>query len=157
MIRAMRPDDKDAVMTLIRDTAFFIEDEVKVAEELIDVYLNDPEQRDYRIVVIEDDSGKPVGYLTWGPTPLTEGTYDIYWMAVSPFAQGKGYGKKLLEFVEGQIRSLGGRLMIIETSGQMKYHPTREFYLKLGYSEVARIPDFYRVGDDRIIYTKKSK
>ncbi len=157
MIRAMRADDKTIVMDIIRETGFFTADEVQVAEELIDIYLNDPKQKDYRVVVVEDPSGRTVGYLTWGPTPMTDGTYDIYWMAVAPSTQGRGYGKLLLGTIEAEIGSAGGRLIVIETSSQPKYHPTREFYLRLGYKEVARIPDFYRVGDDRIIYIKKPR
>jgi len=154
MIRPMRAEDKHIVMSFIRETGFFTADEIKVAEELIDIYLNDHGQSDYRIVVIENESGQTVGYLTWGPTPLAEDAYDLYWMAVSPAAQGKGFGKELMRWVEAEISSLDGRLIIIETSSQPKYQPTREFYSKLGYREVARVPDFYRPGDDRIIYVK---
>ena len=94
------------------------------------------------------------GYLSWGPTPLTEGTYDLYWMAVAPDKQGRGYGKRLVGWLEERARAERGRLVIIETSSQTKYKPTREFYLGLGYREAARIPDFYKPGDARIIYTK---
>ena len=128
--------------------------EVDVAEELIDICLDVPEQNDYRVVVVENGEGRIAGYMTWGPTPLTEGTYDVYWMAVSPREQGKGYGKELIRWVEKEVKASCGRLIVIETSGQPRYHPTRQFYLGQNYREVARIPDFYKDGDDRIIYTK---
>jgi GNAT superfamily N-acetyltransferase len=155
MIRPMSAPDKPAVMDLIRATDMFTPAEVVVAEELIDIYLDTPDQKDYDVVVAEDDRGGVAGYLTWGPTPLAENVYDLYWMAVSPKEQGKGRGKELVAWLEDKVRSLGGRLIIIETAGQPKYHPTRQFYLRLGYTEVARIPDFYKDGDDRIIYTKR--
>ncbi|MGB4093140.1 MAG: GNAT family N-acetyltransferase, partial [Ruminococcus flavefaciens] len=109
---------------------------------------------DYIVDVLEEDSGRVVGYATWGPAPLTDGTYDLYWIAVSPEAQGKGYGKMLLHRVEKKIEEEKGRALIIETSSQPRYESTRQFYLKQQYQEVARIADFYRANDDRIIYAK---
>lgn len=154
MIRPMSAPDKPAVMELILATDMFMPAEVEVAEELIDAYLEEPDQKDYDVVVVEDDKGGVAGYMTWGPTPLAENVYDLYWMAVSPKEQGRGRGKQLVAWLEAKVRSLGGRMIIIETAGQPKYHPTREFYLRLGYTEVARIPDYYKPGDARIIYTK---
>ncbi len=154
MLRPMAKDDRQPVLELIRATGFFNEAEIQVAAELIDIYLNNPDQRDYQIVVVEDERGKVAGYMTYGPTPLTEGTWDLYWIAVSPEAQGKGYGRQLVNWLEDRVRESGGRLILIETSSQPKYLPTRKFYEKLGYAEIARIPDFYRPGDDRVIFGK---
>ncbi|MGA2531893.1 MAG: GNAT family N-acetyltransferase [Candidatus Aminicenantales bacterium] len=165
MIRPMRPQDKAPVLDLIRATGMFMPGEVIVAEELIDIYLGVPEQEDYRIVVIDGEGRKGAadggqgregvaGYLTWGPTPMAEDAYDLYWMAVAPAEQGKGRGKELVRWLEAEVRKLNGRMIIIETSSQPKYHPTRQFYIGLGYKEVARIPDFYKPGDDRVIYAK---
>jgi GNAT superfamily N-acetyltransferase len=157
MIRPMSAPDKPAVMGLIRATDMFTPAEIVVAEELIDVYLGTPGQKDYEVVVSESDGGGVAGYMTWGPTPLAENVYDLYWMAVSPREQGRGRGKELVAWLEDRVRTLGGRMIVIETAGQPKYHPTRQFYLRLGYTEVARIPDFYKPGDDRIIYTKRMR
>jgi ribosomal protein S18 acetylase RimI-like enzyme len=154
MIRRMEARDKGAVLGLVRATGFFTPAEVDVAEELIDVFLGKPDQKDYDVVVVEGDGGAPVGYMTWGPTPLAEGAYDLYWMAVAPSEQGRGRGKELVRWLEGEVGSRRGRVIIIETSSQPKYHGTRQFYIDLGYKEVARIPDFYRAGDDRVIYAK---
>jgi GNAT superfamily N-acetyltransferase len=154
MIRPMQPRDKAPVLDLIRETGFFTPAEIAVAEELIDVFLGRPDQRDYDVVVVEGEGGAPAGYMTWGPTPLAEDAYDLYWMAVSPREQGRGRGRELVLWLEEEVRGRNGRLIIIETSSQPKYHPTRQFYLGLGYREAARVADFYRPGDDRIIYTK---
>jgi ribosomal protein S18 acetylase RimI-like enzyme len=155
MIRPMKSLDKAAVMGLIEATNFFHAHEVIVAEELVDVYLNVPDQKDYQVIVIEDAAGSVAGYLTFGPTPMAVGVYDLYWMAVDPKAQGMGYGRKLVEWLEDHVRAERGRLIIIETSSSPKYEPTRRFYLGLKYTEVARIPDYYQNGDDRVIYTKR--
>jgi ribosomal protein S18 acetylase RimI-like enzyme len=172
MIRPMKSADKPAVMDLIRATGFFRPDEVAVAEELIDAYLDKPDQRDYGVVVVVDEGPQPLaaddakrvseggggrvaGYMTYGPTPLTVGTYDLYWMAVDPRTQGRGHGRALVLWLEAYVKDAGGRLLIIETSSVPKYEPTRRFYLGLNYTEVARIPDFYQPGDDRVIYRKQ--
>lgn len=154
MIRPMRPQDKGPVLDLVRATGMFTPAEVTVAEELIDVYLGVPDQKDYRIVVVEDERGAVAGYMTWGPTPMAEDAYDLYWMAVAPAEQGRGRGKALVRWLEDEVRGLNGRMIVIETSSQPRYHPTRQFYINLDYKEVARIPDFYKPGDDRVIYAK---
>jgi ribosomal protein S18 acetylase RimI-like enzyme len=155
MIRPMTAADRPAVLALIEATGFFRPDEINVAEELIDITLDRPDQRDYGIVVVTDEAGAVAGYMTYGPTPLTLGTFDLYWMAVDPKAQGRGYGRALVEWLENHARREGGRLLVIETSSTAKYEPTRGFYLGLKYAETARIPDFYSPGDDRVIYTKR--
>ena len=103
MIRPMTPADRGPVLDLIRETGFFRPDEVGVAEELIDIALGNPDQRDYDVVVAEDGDGRVAGYMTWGPTPLTIGTYDLYWMAVAPKTQGRGHGKELVRWLEGRV------------------------------------------------------
>ncbi|HQG45765.1 MAG TPA: GNAT family N-acetyltransferase [bacterium] len=141
-------------MELIRETGMFTAAEVKVAEELVDFFLNRREQKDYRIEVLEEEDGAIVAYVTWGPTPLTDGTFDLYWIAVSPRSQGKGYGTRLMRWVEDKIKEDKGRVLIIETSSQPMYEGTRQFYLKQQYQEVVRIAGYYKPGDDRVIYAK---
>jgi GNAT superfamily N-acetyltransferase len=154
MIRPMEARDKGPVLGLVRATGFFTEAEVGVAEELMDAYLDQPGQEDYHVVVVENEAGDVAGYLTWGPTPLAEDAYDLYWMAVAPSEQGRGRGKELVRWLEDEVRRRNGRVIIIETSSQPKYRGTRQFYIDLKYREVARVPDFYRAGDDRVIYAK---
>ena len=154
MVRPMTAADRDAVLRIVKETGFFTAAEEEVARELIDICLEQPGQRDYFSVVSEADGHQTAGYMTFGPTPLTEGTYDLYWMAVAPSAQGLGHGKKMVRWLEDRVRELRGRMILIETSSTAKYFTTRQFYLGLGYKEVARIPDFYRTGDDRLVYAK---
>ncbi len=85
------------------------------------------------------------------------GTYDIYWIGVSPAWQGKGIGRVLTAFAEQAIRDRGGRLFVVETSGRESYTPTRRFYEALGYEIAASIPDFYGPGDPRVIFIKPAK
>ena len=150
----MTREDRRTVLDIIRSTEMFTPDEIVVACELIDIYLDQPQQRDYCLVVAEDEAGRVVGYMTYGPTPLAEGAYDLYWMAVASGKQGRGFGRELVSWLEKTVRSAAGRMILIETSSQPKYEKTRRFYTGLNYREVSRIPDFYRRGDDRITYVK---
>jgi len=127
---------------------------VVVAEEVIDNYLKDPVDSGYHILVAEADS-TVIGYICYGPTPLTEGTWDIYWEAVAQERQGRGIGSALMESAEREIVRAKGRLVIIETSSIPAYEKTRHFHLSNGYEIVARIPDFYAPGDDKLIMQKR--
>ena len=99
----------------------------------------------------------PVGWVCWGPTPCTLGTFDIYWIGVASNMQGRGIGRALTAFAEQSIAASGGQLFVVETSSRETYTPTRRFYEALGYREAGRIPDFYGPGDDRVIYTKTAQ
>lgn len=153
-IRALRRDDRLPIKQILLDTGNFTEVEIAVALELIDIYLDRPEQKDYILYCAADQDDRVAGYVCYGPTPMTEGTWDLYWIAVDPKRQGSGVGKALLDFVENRIRAHNARLLMIETSSKSSYNATRQFYLRRNYQEIARIPDFYAVGDDRVIYRK---
>jgi ribosomal protein S18 acetylase RimI-like enzyme len=150
----MKKSDKTAVMDILRRSGMFTPEEIAVAEEQIDIAFDQPEQKDYNEMVIEDAQGRMSGWMSWGPTPMTEGTYDLYWIAVDPDKQGQGLGKELVRWLEDHVRNARGRLILIETASQADYESTRQFYLKQNYQEAARIADYYKPGDDRIIYAK---
>jgi len=127
---------------------------VAVAKEVIDSYLKDSLRSGYHILVAEVNS-TITGYICYGPTPLTEGTWDIYWEAVARERQDRGIGSALMESAEKEIVRAKGRLAIIETSSTPAYKKTRHFYLSHGYEVICRIPDFYAPGDDKLILQKR--
>jgi len=156
-IRPMESKDRVTVLKLIHETGMFTEEEEQVAAELIDTYLTQPNQEDYTIDVVDNDTGIAEGYVCYGPAPMTEGAVDLYWIAVHPGRHKRGFGKALINHVEDNTRKKHGRLIIIETSSKDIYAPTRLFYQRMGYQETSRIRDYYRVGDDQIIYCKYFK
>ncbi len=155
-LRPMTRSDKPAVMRFLPAIPEFTPDEVIVAEEVIDSYLDDPSGSGYHILVAEVDSSV-TGYICYGDTPLTEGTWDIYWIAVAPEEQGHGLGKALLALAEDEIKGERGRLILIETASKPGYEKTRRFYYSHGYELISRIPDFYAPGDDRLTLQKRLK
>ena len=141
-------------MQILQNTPEFKPSEVVVAEEVIDSYLRDPEGSGYYTLVAEVASSV-VGYISYGPTPLTDGTWDLYWQAVDQEKRRQGIGSALMEAAEEEIRKAQGRLAIIETSSTPAYERTRRFHLGHGYEIIARIPDFYAPGDDKLTLQKR--
>lgn len=158
MIRKLIQKDKQQIRYILTETKHFNEEEIKVAIELIDIYLNDEKQQDYIVYTYENDGkadqGSVGGYICYGKRPLTDWTYDLYWIAVDPNIHGKGIGSSLVRHMEEDLRSAGGRIVLIETSGKPQYENERKFYTKNGYEVQTVIKDFYRSGDDLFIYRK---
>jgi ribosomal protein S18 acetylase RimI-like enzyme len=153
-IRPMTSRDKPAIMQFLHDTPEFKPAEVVVAEELIDCYLDDSSGSGYYVLVAEVNSSV-VGYICYGLTPLTEGTWDIYWIAVASKEQSQGIGSTLLASAESKIKEAHGRMALIETSSKPEYEKTRLFYQSRGYQVVSRIADFYEPGDDKLTFQKR--
>jgi GNAT superfamily N-acetyltransferase len=155
MIRKLIKEDRHLLKQVLVDTNHFNAEEIQVALELIDTYLKDEEQVDYIIYVYTDDiTDKVEGYICYGRRPLTESTYDLYWIAVDPSIHGKGIGSKLITFMEEDLLERNGTLVLIETSGKAEYENERRFYEKNRYKLQTVVRDFYRAGDDLVIYHK---
>jgi D-alanine-D-alanine ligase len=149
-LRPLSPADRRRIEEITRAVRVFRKDEVPVALEVFDgVVAGSPDYVALGAVLDE----LLVGWICWGPTPCTLGTYDLYWMAVDPAAQGVGIGSSLLRAMEGRLAG-SARLIVVETAGRPDYRPTRAFYEALGYRKAAIIPDFYAPGDDQVVYVK---
>lgn len=148
------PDDAENVRRLVDSTGVFSKVEIDVAVELVEDRLKLGVKSDYLFVFAESD-GRAVGYTCYGRIPLTEASFDLYWIAVDRSLQGRKIGRLLLEKTEELIRTLGGRQVYIETSNRGQYAPTRGFYLRCGYQQAALFADFYAKGDDKVIYERK--
>ena len=153
-MRNLTQADIASLTRILEATGAFNPEEIDCALELLRIVLNDKAQKDYEVRVSEVD-GAVEGYVLFGPVPLTEGNFDIYWIATDPRLHGQGRGRALMEAVEAELRGRGARMICLETSSQGSYARTRSFYEKGGYEEEARIRDFYRTGDDRITYVKR--
>ena len=112
----------------------------------------DPDR--YHFLVAENGN-KIVGFACFGHRPLTQGSYDFYWLGVDPEFQHQGIGHALMNSVENEIKKASGYLIILETSSMKEFALTRNAYQKFGYQQVAEIPDFYTPGDGLVIYVKR--
>jgi ribosomal protein S18 acetylase RimI-like enzyme len=154
-IRPLVQKDRPSLNSMLIGTQVFNPEEIGVAMELIDIVLKDPDQNDYKVDCMVDDEDQPVGYICYGPVPMTQGAFDLYWIVVDRRFQGQRIGFRLLDFLEGVVRARGGRMILIDTSSIPQYKKTHKFYSRKGFQEVARIPDYYHPGNDRITFCKK--
>jgi ribosomal protein S18 acetylase RimI-like enzyme len=151
LLRHLSAADRGRIEEISRAVGVFREDEIPVALEVFDgAAAGSP---DYVALGAEVD-GRLAGWICWGPTPCTLGTFDLYWMAVDPAHHGAGIGTALLTAMEQRLPT-SARLVIVETAGRPDYAPTRAFYQARGYQIVSRIPDFYAPGDDQLVYVKR--
>ena len=140
---------------LLANRPVFSDDECRTAVEMIHETLEDPHVEDRYQFLVAEHEGTVVGYACFGTVPLTRGTYDLYWIAVRPDRHASGIGKKLLVACEEEIARQGGHLIVVETSSRNDYEKTRRFYEKtMHYETAARIRDFYKPGDDKVLYIK---
>jgi ribosomal protein S18 acetylase RimI-like enzyme len=149
-LRPLSAADRRRIEEITRAVLVFRDDEVPVALEVFDGAVGG--SPDYIALGATVDE-RLVGWICWGPTPCTLGTYDLYWMAVDPTMQGSGIGAALLRAMEGRLAG-SARLIVVETAGRPDYRPTRAFYEARGYRKAAIIPDFYAPGDDQVVYVK---
>jgi len=152
MIEPSLPEDREPIATVARSAGVFDEEEVLTIYELFDDYARDP-ACGYNFLTYRQD-GQVLGFACWGPTPLTEGGHDLYWICAHRSAMGQGVGMALFHRVEVDCRAAGGRVLVIWTSGRSDYAPARQFYERLGCTLDGRIRDFYRPGEDLLIYSK---
>ena len=160
LIGQLRSHHRARLAELLVDTGAFHADEVEVALSLFDLSLRsaamsmDDTAPDYEFVgAFEED--RLVGYACFGPTPATDRTFDLYWLAVDRTTQGRGVGRALVRAVEEKLIGRAARLLVVETSSRPDYASTRQFYARSGYTEAARVRDFYGPADDRILLTTR--
>src|SRR5256885_7778788 len=124
VIRPMVAADRSGVFRILESAGNFTPEEVATALELIDEWLELGEHSGYLTYVMEsqsEEASEVLGYVCFGPTPLTESTYDLYWIAVDKSRLRGGVGKRLLRFAEEEIVRRGGKMLLVETSSQGTY------------------------------------
>lgn len=146
--------DIDLVRRLVESAGNFYPKEIEVAVELIEEAWRRGPASGYLFVFAETPQ-TCLGFACYGAIPLTEASYDLYWIVVERTCRGRGVGRRLLQEVEQRVRSGGGRRLYIDTSGRQAYAATRRFYERQGYQVAAELPDFYAIGDAKIIYSKQ--
>ncbi|MDJ0616349.1 MAG: GNAT family N-acetyltransferase [Calothrix sp. MO_192.B10] len=152
MIRPATPNDNKAIMAIAEAIGLFTPQELSELGGMLAEYFDGNLGSDHFWITYDD--GGVVGTAYYAPEPYTDGTWNLYFIAVHPDSQGEGRGGKLLHYVEQTLATGGERILLVETSGLPNFEATRAFYRKHGYDEEARIREFYRAGDDKIIFRK---
>jgi len=146
--------DGQDIVNVAESTPLFTAEEVGTVREIWQEFIQQDDEEDPYQFLAAYNSGKLVGFSCFGHRPLTQSSYVLYWIAVDNSRQNMGIGRKLLETTEETVKRMGGTQVVIETSDEPSYEPTRIFYTRLGYTEAGAIPDFYKAGEGLVIYYK---
>ncbi|MBC7891254.1 MAG: GNAT family N-acetyltransferase [Sphingobacteriaceae bacterium] len=148
-IRPSTRTDVPALKSIIDEVGLFPSE---MLDDMMADYFNNQPGTDH-FWLTDDDNG-PVGVAYYAPERLTEGTWNLYLIAIHSDRQEQGRGAALLRYVEQALREQGERLLLVETSGLPNFEYQRAFYRKCGYDEEARIRDFYQAGEDKVVFRK---
>ena len=151
-VRTLRNDDLPAIATIIDATELF------PSEMLPDMTASftsgaEPDAADDVWLTATLD-GEPAGVCFAKPEDLTDGTWNMLALAVSPDHQGGGLGAAMTNDLERRLAGRGVRILIVDTSGTDDFALTRKFYEKQGYGPEARIRDYWAAGDDKVTFRK---
>jgi GNAT superfamily N-acetyltransferase len=122
--------------------------------EVVDAALDHPEKGEYSIYCAHMPQGDPLGFICFGPIPMTDRCYDLYWLVVDKKFTGRGVGGELMLYMEETLVKKNGRRIYIDTSSAQQYDSARLFCENCGFFVDSVLDDFYRDGDDKIIYRK---
>src|SRR5512141_2434750 len=143
MIVTATEADGPQIQSITARAGVFNEEEVDSVRVMFNEYLTlGPETSGYHFIVYREGE-QVLGFAIYGYRDLTDGVYDLYWIAVDPETRRKSVGRALVAACEEAVRQAGGRMLIAETSGTAYYEPTRRFYVGVGYENEATIKDFY--------------
>jgi ribosomal protein S18 acetylase RimI-like enzyme len=148
-------EEGSSIVLLANKIKQFSDDDIQCIEDLWKESQQSETDPDRYHFIVAKNIKQIIGFACYGHRPLTEGTYDFYWLGVDPAFQKQGIGKALMAQVEKEIRDKKGYLLIIETSSIEDFSSPRAIYESFGYQLIAEIPDFYKPGDGLVIYTKK--
>jgi GNAT superfamily N-acetyltransferase len=158
-IRSLLPRDRAQLIDILSQGAGFRSEEVACAIELLDAALAPADGDNYEARVVVDDvpdapSERVIGYACFGATPMTEAAYDLYWLVVADGVRGRGIGGALFGAVEEELKQRQARIVRVETSSLEGQGGARRFYEKVGFRLSGAIADFYRQGDDLLVFAK---
>lgn len=147
---------EESYIKVAKDTEVFNPQEIAVLREMVGECLTIPGKNYF--LFDEQQDAKILGFVIFGRIPLTEFSWDVYWLVVDKMFQGKGVGKKLLVRVEDFIAESQARAILrIETSARKDYVRARGLYIKQGFIEIGRILHFYAPNDNLVIFYKEVK
>jgi ribosomal protein S18 acetylase RimI-like enzyme len=151
MIRPTTPEDTPSLLALTQAIGFESHETEEIAQMLVAHFAGESNHRDCWLT--DDDNGV-VGVVYVAPERMTEGTWNLYLIAVHPDRQRQGRGAALLAHIEAMLAKYGARVLLVETSGLDSFEYVRAFYRQQGFDEEARIREFYKAGDDKVIFRK---
>ncbi len=149
-IRPVSKSDIDGLKKVIDSSGLFPSEYL---DEMISDYFDNPESKDIWFTNIDDNRPTAIGYCV--PEKLTNGTYNLLAIGVTQDSQRSGVATEMMSYIEQQLKQKAGRILIIETSSDDAQIGARQFYNKIGFTQMAVIKDFWNDGEDKIVFWKK--
>src|SRR6266496_399366 len=104
--------DGSQIQSITARTGVFSQEEVDSVGVMWTEYLTlGSEGSGYHFIVYRK-ANQVLGFAIYGPRDLTDGVFDLYWVAVDPAARCNGIGRSLLTTCEDAARETGGRMLI---------------------------------------------
>lgn len=150
-MRSFRSADGPAVIDLVVAAGMFTCEE---ASFLAEGALEPSDDGTTCVVEGADDAQGLASVVLYRPEDAADRAFDLTMIAVRPDLQRGGRGAALMRRAEQDLRDRGQRLLVVRTSGTSQYDRTRALYRGLGYSERARVPNYWTDGDDLVLLTK---
>jgi ribosomal protein S18 acetylase RimI-like enzyme len=149
-IKAVTKSDIDGLKKVVDSSELFPSEYLG---EMISDYFNNPATQDLWFTYMDNDKQLAIGYCV--PEKLTDGTYNLLAIGVSQDAQRNGIASQMMNYIEQLLKQKDGRILIVETSSDDAQIGARNFYNKIGYTQAAVIKDFWKDGEDKIVFWKK--
>lgn len=156
-IRPATPADVERIKQISVDAGLFSTDEAAFFDEMTQGAF-DGTLDGHHWLVAEDADGHVISGAQYAPEPYADRMWNLYFIAVDPAHQGSGVGSAVMAHVVAELTTLGdghARTLVVETSSTDQYARTRVFYAGIGYTEEARIREFYGPDDHKIVFWKK--
>ncbi|MBL0892012.1 MAG: GNAT family N-acetyltransferase [Gemmatimonadaceae bacterium] len=149
-------DDQPQLLALAVATGLFTR---QTANDLLQPALNAAhdatEGSEHRILASRaPDASRVTGWSYFARDPHAGDVWNVWWFGVHPHDHGTGVAQALLREVEHEIRLQGARVVVIETSDADALARARRFYERSGYHQCGTVPDFYGMGEGKVIYAK---
>lgn len=149
-IRKITINDLEHLKSVIDSNGLFPSD---LLDEMTNDYFSNEKTTD--IWLTKEIDSIPAAVVYCAPERMTEGTFNLYLIAISKNLQGKGIGSEMMAYIENFLRENGNRILLVETSSLPEFELTRKFYDELGYKREAVIREFYQEGEDKVVFWKK--
>ena len=152
---AIRFEDRAELLDLAASTGLFsLEEAAGLLGSVIDGLADRSLPTGHTAFAATWEDGRIASWAYFAPDPYSEGVWNLWWIGVHPEFHRLGIATRMLRECERQVGENAGRVLIVETSDHEALGPARALYLKNGYGERGRVPDFYGPGDSKVIFSK---
>ena len=158
MIRNARKDDLAAIAEVAQSTQMFLGEELEHFVAMLEGHF-EPGAEDGASLLVTTDGEAPdspvMGAAYFAPEMMAQGVMNLLFIGVLASARKRGHGQSLLNAFEQEVATSGSRLAIIETASDAMFAPAWALYRSSGYSQEAKIRDFYDDGLDKLVFRKR--